>query len=164
MTSNDLDVDAERHDLLGLFEQAPGFVAFLRGSSLVFDLANAAYFQLVGHREILGKTVREALPEIEGQGYFELLDEMYSSGKPFVGRAMRVELQRERGAPLTEAFVDLVYQPIRGRDGKVRGILVQGQDVTELKKHEAQREHAEALLRASEERYRSLFESIDDGF
>ena len=156
--------DEERLHLLGLFEQAPGFVCFLRGADLVFELANSAYFQLVGHRDILGKTVREALPEIAGQGYFELLERVFHSGEMFTGRGMKALLQREPGAPLTEAFIDLLYKPIRGPDGRVSGILVQGQDITEAKHQEAHRETAEEALRASEERYRTLFESIDDGY
>jgi len=156
--------EAERLHLLTLFQQAPGFVCFLRGPSLVFELANAAYYQLVGHRQMLGKAVRDALPEVEGQGYFELLDGVLRSGEPFVGRAMEVMLQRTADAPLERAFVDLIYQPIFGADGSASGILVQGHDVTEMKRLEAQRFAAEAALRASEQRYRTLFESIDDGF
>ena len=157
-------LEAEQRRLQGLFQQAPGFVCFLRGREFVFDMANAAYFQLVGHRDIIGKSLRQALPEIEGQGYFELLDRVFTTGEPFTGRGMRVELQREPGAALSEAFVDFVYQPIRGADGNVSGIFVQGQEVTEAKRQEAQRLRAEEALRASEERYRTLFESIDDGF
>ncbi|HEY0136034.1 MAG TPA: ATP-binding protein, partial [Nannocystis sp.] len=154
----------ERRHLLGLFQQAPGFVCFLRGPELVFELANAAYYQLVGHRDILGKPVRAALPEVEGQGYFELLGRVLSEGEPFIGRGMRVLLQREPGAAPSEAFIDLIYQPIRDHDGRVSGILAQGHDVTEVKRQEAQRQLAEAALRDSEARYRTLFESIDDGF
>ena len=156
--------DDERLHLLGLFQQSPGFVCFLRGADFVFELANAAYFQLVGHRDILGKPIRAALPELAGQGYFELLARVFTTGEPFIGRGLQVALQREPGAPLSEAAVDLIYQPIRGLDGHVSGILVQGHDVTELKRQERQRERAEAALRASEARYRALFQSLDDGY
>ena len=154
----------DRQRLIALFAQSPGFLCFLRGPDQIFELANPAYFQLVGHRDLLGKKLREALPELAGQGFFELVESVYTSGVPFVGRGMKVFLQREPGAPLTEAFVDLVYQPIRGAEGTVEGILAQGHDVTESKQVEARRQAIESALRASELRYRSLFESIDDGF
>lgn len=147
-----------------LFQQAPGFVCYLHGPTHVFLLANAAYFQLVGHRDIVGMPVRQALPEVEGQGFFELLDNVFSTGEHFVGRAMPILLQRALGGPLFEAVLDFIYQPIRDDDGVVEGILVQGQDVTERVRAEARRDAVEAALRVSEERYRTVFSSIDDGF
>ncbi|MDQ3369674.1 MAG: ATP-binding protein [Myxococcota bacterium] len=158
------DAVAERRHLLDMFAQAPGFVCFLRGRDGVFELANPAYYQLIGHRDVIGMPLRQALPELAGQGYFELLEQVFDTGAPFVGRGLEVKLQRVRGAPLVEAFVDLVYQPIRDMLGTVTGILVQGHDVTELRRQQVQREHVETALRGSEERYRTLFESIDDGY
>ena len=51
---------------------------------LVLDVFN--------RRVLLGKPVREAQPEIEGQGYFELLDSVYATGEPFTGREWRIEV------------------------------------------------------------------------
>jgi diguanylate cyclase (GGDEF)-like protein len=121
----------ERRRLRQLMQQAPGFVAVGDGPEFVFELANDAYYQLVGHRDIIGKPVREALPELAGQGFYELLDQVYSSGNPFIGRAMPIQLQPAPGAPLVKRYIDFIYQPIRDDDGAVSGIFVQGHDVTE---------------------------------
>jgi PAS domain S-box-containing protein len=130
----------ERARLQRLFQQAPGFMAFLRGPSHVIEIANAAYQQLVGHREIIGKTVREALPELGDQQFLDLLERVYTTGEPFVGNAMRALLQREPGAPLSEVFLNFVYQPILDGQGRTSGILVLGYDIT-------QQQHQEAELR-----------------
>src|SRR6202022_3516421 len=63
-----------------LFEHAPGFMAVLRGPDHVFELTNAPSRKLLGDRDIVGKPLRAVLPEIEGQGYLELLDEVYRTG------------------------------------------------------------------------------------
>jgi PAS domain S-box-containing protein len=116
-----------------LFEQAPGIMAVLRGPEHVFELTNQSYLQLIGHRRLIGRAAREALPEVAGQGFFELLDRVYSSGEPFVGHAVPLRVQREPGGPLEERFVDFVYQPIRDAGGAVSGIFVEGSDVTPRK-------------------------------
>lgn len=103
----------ERERLQELFRQAPGFMAVLRGPEMVFELVNEAYYQLLGHRrDIVGRPVRQALPELEGQGFFELLDRVFRTGQPFVGRGLPIRLQRVPGGPVEERFVDFVYQPI----------------------------------------------------
>lgn len=138
----------ELGQMRSLFDQAPGFVAVLSGPNHVFKLANEAYFQLVGHRDILDKPVWEALPDIKGQGFEELLDSVYRTGKVWVGRSVPVTVQREANGPLVSRFVDLLYQPIFNDDGSVSGIFAQGHDVTEA--YEAQEAHRETEERLRE--------------
>lgn len=123
-------LNVERGQLQLLFNQAPGFIAVLTGKEHVFDIVNEAYYQLVGHRNIIGKSAREALPELAEQGFIELLDSAFNSGEAVVLRERKISLRRRVGAPLEDRYVDLLYQPVFGQDGRVTGIFVQGNDVT----------------------------------
>ncbi|WP_052954743.1 PAS domain-containing sensor histidine kinase [Microvirga vignae] len=143
----------ERQHLQELFEQAPGFIAAVSGPDHVFTMANAAYRHVVGRGDLIGKPVREALPEVVEQGFIRLLDRVYRSGEPFIGRGVRLHLQGADGRS-EEHFLDFVYQPIFSRDGNVSGIFVQGHDVTDHRR-------AENALRESEERFRAIANSID---
>jgi PAS domain S-box-containing protein len=83
-------LEVERVRLVDWFMQAPALLAVLRSPQHVFERINLSYLQMVDQRPLLGKPVREALPEIEGQGFFEILDEVYRTGKPFVGKDIRI--------------------------------------------------------------------------
>ncbi|AWL06673.1 hybrid sensor histidine kinase/response regulator [Massilia oculi] len=128
--------EEENARLVTLFEQAPGIIAVLRGPEHVFELTNRSYLQLVGHRALVGKAARDALPEVQGQGFFELLDHVYQTGQPFVGHAVPLRVQRDPNALLEERFIDFVYQPIHDQHGKVSGIFMEGSDVTARKRIE----------------------------
>jgi len=127
--SENLDLTEQTDLLRTMFEQAPGFVALLTGPEHRFTLANAAYRQLIGGRDVIGQPVAEALPEVVGQGFVQLLDTVMQSGKPYVGRNVNVRLIRASGED--ERFLDFIYQPILGPDGVATAVLVQGHDVTE---------------------------------
>ena len=153
---------AERDRLRGLYRQAPGFICVLGGPDHVYELVNEAYYQLVGHRDIEGKPIRTALPELAGQGFFELLDEVFRSGKPFVGQGSRVMLQREPGAPLAERYVDFVYQPVVDASGVVSGVFAEGYDVTEKMRAESDLRALNNSLEARiAERTRDLEEAVE---
>jgi signal transduction histidine kinase/ActR/RegA family two-component response regulator len=111
-------------------------MAVLRGPDHVFEVVNAAYYELVGHREVIGKPVREALPEMRGQGHFRMLDQAYSTGQPCSAKATRMLVERVPGKGLEERFVSFVYQPFGDAMNEVVGICAQGYDVTELKQAE----------------------------
>jgi PAS domain S-box-containing protein len=136
---------AEYEHLLRLFEQAPGFVCFFRGPEHIYELANEAHAQLAQHRDIMGKPVREALPELAGQGFYELLDKVFATGEVFVGRAWPLAIERSPGVAAELRYIDFVYQPIFGPDNKVIGIFSQGSDVTDrvLAENEVRRNQQE---------------------
>lgn len=123
-------LSSERERFVQLFDQAPIFLALLRGPDHVFEMANAGYLALVDHRPVVGRKVADALPEVVEQGYVALLDEVYRTGKPYSAYGSRYAAQASPGGPINERYVDFVYQPIIGPGGAVTGILVQGVDVT----------------------------------
>ena len=137
----------EREHLRSLFNQAPGFVAVLMGPKHVFEMVNEAYYQLVGHRELIGKAVWEALPEAAGQGYEELLDQVYETGEPVNMRAMSLAVQRERDGPISQRYIDLVYEPYKDQYGTTIGIFAQGYDVTDSVEAQAAKRESDERLR-----------------
>jgi PAS domain S-box-containing protein len=114
-----------------MFARSPSFSALLQGPEHRFALTNPAYHQLIGHRNVIGMTVREAVPEVEGQGFFELLDNVFATGEPFVGKDVKIVLQRTPGGAEETRYLDFVYQPIRDESGNVASIFVEGLDITE---------------------------------
>ncbi len=129
---------AERSYLRRLFMQAPGFMCVLRGPNHVYEMVNDAYRTLVGRDDLVGKSVIEAIPEAEAQGYVALLDRVFSTGEPFIGRGMRLFFQRAEGMGPEERFLDFIYQPITEVDGSISGIFVEGSDITERVQAERQ--------------------------
>jgi PAS domain S-box-containing protein len=153
----DRDIAAEREQLSQMFAQAPTFMAMLHGPDHQIVRVNPGYTRLVGGRDVVGRTVAEALPEAVAQGYLKLLDEVFASGKAFTASGYQFAVEADEGAEVDERYLDFVYQPLRDGSGAVAGIFVEGVDVTE-------RLAATKALEASEARYRTLFETIEVGF
>src|SRR5690349_18599368 len=93
---------AERDNFFRLFDQAPTFLAMLRGPDHVFEMANPSYLALISHRHVVGRTVAEALPEAVAQGYVSLLDEVYRTGKPYTAWASKFVYRPTPDAPFEE--------------------------------------------------------------
>ena len=140
----------ERERLFQAFEQAPGFIIAMRGPQHRVEFVNAAHRLMFSSGEWLGRPIREAFPDIEGQGFFEILDEVFATGERYVAHAAPAQYRQPDGAADTR-YLNFVYEPMRDPDGEVVGVLCEGSDATEA--HLAQ-----AALRASEERFRTALE------
>ncbi|KQN15948.1 PAS domain-containing protein [Sphingomonas aurantiaca] len=126
----------ERERMGQMFAQAPTFMAMLRGAEHRFELTNPGYDKLIGHRDVLGRTVAETLPDAVEQGFLDLLDGVFTSGVAFTATGMLYAVQAEPGGPINDRYVDFVYQPIRDAIGAVVGVFVEGADVTDRKRLE----------------------------
>jgi PAS domain S-box-containing protein len=140
----------ERNKAFEALQQAPVFFALLQGPDHVYTMVNPYYLRLVNNREVLGKPVREAVPEAATQGYFELLDRVFQ-GETFVGSAFPLELSPGDGLPPQERYVDFIYQPLRETDGRVSGIIVIGNDVTERQERQHAVQRLAAIVDSSDE-------------
>ena len=134
---------AEQERQRQMLRQMPGFVGVVRGPEHIYEYVNDAYAKISGRENFIGHSVREMFPELEGQGYYDLLDRVYSTGQAVITRAMELRLV---GSDEVQ-FIDFVYEPIRNETGEVTGIFVGGYEVTEVHRSAAALRESEARLR-----------------
>ncbi|WP_433934228.1 ATP-binding protein [Sorangium cellulosum] len=151
------EAERERERMYELFERAPVGIAVYRGPEHVVEMANPQLVSMVGnHREVIGRTLAQAFPEIVGSPLLEVFDRVYATGEPFVTYECRFDLNRGRGG-LEESYWSFNMHPMREPGGAVVRILVISLDVTEYvrarkKLEEAAREREELLRRAEDAR------------
>jgi signal transduction histidine kinase len=138
---------AQQRTLQSVFAQAPVAIALLRGPDHVFEMANPWYLDLIDRRDVIGKPLREALPEVARQGLDDVLDRVYSTGEPHVGRSLPLVINRSDDQP-EQRYFDFVYQPLRDFAGAVDSIAAVVYDVTGLAQA---RDAAEVANRAKDE-------------
>ena len=137
-----------------LFMQAPVAIAVIRGPQLVVDLANPLMCRLWGRpsERVVGWPLLEAMPELVGQPFEDLLRQVMETGEAFVGREMPARLMRQEGEALVEGYFNLVYEPLRDASGAIEGVLNVATEVTE---EVLIRREVEALLARSQEAERA---------
>ncbi len=151
----DRRIASERERLARMFEQTPGFIVMLRGPDHVFEVANAACRQFIGREDVVGKPAREVLPDVVEQGFIDLLDHVVATREANTGRGVPISFQPVPGGSVEQRFMDYIVQPLIDAGGVVDGVFVQGTDVTD-------RVRIDAELRASESRYRQIVEGAED--
>ena len=120
---------AERQ--INLFEQAPGFIIIMRGAEHVVEFLNDAHRLLFNSGDWLGKNIRDAFPSLDGQGFFERLDEVFRSGKTFEAQGVPVRFRRTPDSPEENRYLTFIYAPLYDGSSTVTGIFCEGFDVTE---------------------------------
>ncbi|WP_313294887.1 ATP-binding protein [Pseudomonas sp.] len=128
-----------------MFDQAPGFITILRGPEHIFEFVNEAFRRSFGDRGYLGRSVREVFPDLDGQGYFAWLDNVYASGERFVATGTAISLYWGSEGKATR-YLDFVYEPVFDDSGVVTGIFCEGFDVTNrVEVEQALREESRTL-------------------
>ena len=144
----------------GLLTSLPAVVAYLSGPGLVVEFINDACSQLIGGRDVLGKPLGEAMPELHDE--VEVLNRVMATGEPVRGSEAR--LRFNRGGPAEQhLFLDYVYQPVPDADGNIAGILLCATDVTAHVRARRELEETAARLTETEERLRGVFETMPQG-
>jgi PAS domain S-box-containing protein len=123
--------EAERKTLEHLFQKAPAFVCTLEGNDHRYTLVNDKYQQLFPNRQLIGKTVAEAVPEVVDQGFIKILDKVFETGEEFVANEIAVMLDRNDTGNLQEEYLTFIYQAVYNENEQITGILVFGYEVNE---------------------------------
>ncbi len=124
------ELDVERARLEEAFRLAPSFIALFRGDEMCFEFVNESFYDLIGNREVLGRTMVQALPELDAQGFGELLHRVRAHGEPWVGRETRLQLKRGPGPELEDRYVNIIVRLMSDADGAPQGVVAHGSDVT----------------------------------
>lgn len=136
-----------------LFEQAPGFITILRGPQHIYEFVNQTYRRLYGDRDYLGRPAAEVFPELLEQGVIDQLDRTFRSGERYAAHDAPLKLRHPPDSEPEDRLIDYILEPVIDEHGKVTGIFIEGQDVTD-------RHRAEEALRASEHQFSALAQAI----
>lgn len=123
--------EIERLQFFNIYSQAPSYMAILSGPDHVYELANELYLQLIDKSDIIGKAVKYVLPELETQGIFEILDNVYKTGESFSANEMPITFDRYSDGKLKDVYLNFIFQARRDASNNIDGIFIFGNDVTE---------------------------------
>jgi rsbT co-antagonist protein RsbR len=125
--------EAAQQSLTAVFMQSPASISLINVPDLVMALSNDLNLRLLGRSadQVVGFSLRETFPGEEHRPLIELLEQVYQTGEPFVGREMLTRFDIDGTGELKDIWVDFVYQPIKNDQGEVERILSFAIDVTE---------------------------------
>jgi PAS domain S-box-containing protein len=134
-----------------LFDQAPGFIIVMHGPDHVVEFVNDAHRLIFNSGDWIGKPIRQAFPSLAGQGFYELLDQVYATGQLYETVGAEVRYRRTPGGPEETRYLTFNYAPLIGDDSRVAGIFCEGYDATEQYTVGRALRHSEEQLRLATE-------------
>ncbi len=151
--------------LSAVFAQSPAAMTVFEGPDHIFAMANPAYLSQFfgGRQDLIGKSVRVAVPEAVEQGFKKLLDHVYQTGETYIGTEMPIDLLQPDGK-IKKFHLNLVYQPFRDASGKITGIVAVITDVTDQVSSRTKLQEADALLLKNQELLSSTVRVAKVGF
>ncbi len=142
--------------LNNLLIQAPIAVCILNGPDFVVELANERMLELWGKdaAQVMNKPLFDAMPDVKGQGFEALLDNVYQKGERFVANELPLTVTKKGES--RDGYVKFVYEPLRNEEGKVTSIMVLADDITLTV-------NARKLIEESNERQKLAIEAAQMG-
>lgn len=154
-------LEQERSAIDDLFRQTPVPIAVLSGWDLVYTIANPAYQEVVGKRDIVGKPFLEALPELKGQGFDDLARTVMQTGKAYIGREALVKLDRHGSGIIEDTYFTFIYSPFGGQNGPNHSVIAICSEATDQVRARQQLEILARETSLEKERFQRLSESLD---
>jgi PAS domain S-box-containing protein len=148
-------IKTERDQFFKMFLNAPAAIGMLKGADHVFEMTNQPYLQLIGKKDVIGKPLTEVLPEIIEQGFIDILDSVYTTGKSYKGTEVLVKLDKEGNGKLTDAYLNFIYQAYKNDEGNIEGVFFFANDITE-------QIQSRKAIEKSEKFFKGVIESSDD--
>lgn len=124
------EVEADRQRLYQVLMRMPANIALLQGPAHVYDFANAEYARLFPSRHLLGRSLREVIPELDGQGFYELFDRVYETGEPFYQAEAEAWADYADTGEMQCRYYRTTFEPIRNPQGQITEVLNFAVDVT----------------------------------
>lgn len=131
-----------------MLADAPIAIALFAGKDLIIEAANKKVLETWGKTDaIIGLPLSEAIPELRGQAFLNILNNVYSTGEPYYGNEVRAML--EQNGILEEVYSNFVYHPLKNDEGQTTSIVLVANVVTEQVVARKKVEQAEEMLRFS---------------
>lgn len=135
-----------------LVKESDYAIGLYTGPDHIIEIANEKILNAWGKtKSVIGKKIREGIPELEGQPFLDILKKVYESGETYSATEDKVILAQ--GEKLETFYFNFSYKPLKNKNGEVYAILNFAVDVTDLVL-------AKKKIQENEEKYRNLADSL----